>query len=356
MRSAFRVSIALGTSFLLAWPAAAQQPLPLPVEVVAARALPVERTLESTGEVVARDAVDLAFQTGGRVLDVAVDEGERVEVGQILARVEPVQQEQTLRAAKAGLATAEADSRQAADDLARQDALLTDGITTRAARDAAEATARATAALVEQAQSDVDSAEKSLADTMLTAPFAGLVIARNVEPGQVVAAAQTVLELATDSGFDAVFDIPESALAREDSGPPPVTLSLIDGDPAPLTGHVTKVSPQIDAASGTVEVTVAIDAAPAGLTDGASIRGSVAIMEDPRITLPNWALTGEGEGMAVWLVDPATQTVSLRPVRVLRHVTGAVILADGLAEGDMVVARGAHLMYPGRLVTAVEVK
>ncbi len=347
---------------LAVWPALAQQTasLPvaaaLPVEVVTAKALPVTRTLESTGEVVARDAVDLAFQTGGRVLDVAVDEGARVTEGQVLARIEPVQQEQALRAAKAGVATTAANSRQAAEDLTRQDALLVDGITTRALRDGAEARARAAQALVEQAQAELESAEKALADTMLTAPFAGQVIARDVDPGQVVAAAQTVLKLATDAGFDAVFDIPEALLAREDNGPPPVTLTLIDGDPAPLTGKVTRISPQIDPETGTVRVTVAIDTPPAGLADGAAIWGGVSVSEPPRITLPNWALTGDGAGLAVWVVDPATQTVTLRPITVLRYLTGRIIVADGLAEGDLVVGRGAHLMYAGRQVTAVEVK
>ena len=163
-----------------------------------------------TGEIVARDELSASFPTGGRVAEVLVEEGDVVAIGATLVRMDSVQQQQALRAAEAGMSTASADHRQAVEDLERQATLLERGATTRISRDTAEDAVRITEGALTQALSDLERAEKALADTVLLAPKAATIIERMVEAGQVVGAAQPVLELALGGQIDAVFNVARS--------------------------------------------------------------------------------------------------------------------------------------------------
>lgn len=337
-----------------ATPAPAQPALP--VEIVTAQPAPVQRLLAITGEIAARDNLTIAFPAGGRLIDLSAVEGVHVQKGDLLGRTDPVQAEQNQRAARAALTGAEAEARQAGDEADRQDNLLKQGASTRARRDTARAAADAAAAKVAAARANLDRADKALADTELRAPAEAVVTARLAEPGQVVGPAQPVLEIATASGYDAVFDIPEGDLARPHDLSRQVWMSLVDIHAPPFRGTVREVAPRVDPARGTVRVRVGIDGLPPGVALGAAVRASAAMTDGARITLPVWSLTSLDGKPAVWVVDPSTQAVSPRAVTLLRHDTMGLVIEDGLQPGERVVGRGAQLLYPGRRVVAAEVK
>ena len=344
-----RFSFALCTLCLS--PAWADQPLA--VGIVTTMATADSRVYSLTGEVVARDRLSAAFPTGGRIATVSVDAGDKVAKGAELARIESVQQEQSLRAAEAGLATASADHRQASEDLDRQDALLERGATTRIARDSAEDALRIAEGVLAQAGADLDRARKALADTVLLAPQDATITARMIETGQVVEAAQPVLEMALGDGIDAVFDVPEVMLTG-DAPPSDVALALLGSPDQTFGGTIRDISPLIDARSGTVAVTVSITNPPGDLDFGEAVRGSVVIQGAPHIVLPYTAMSVIGTSPAVWLVDPATMAVSLHPVTVDRFETGRIVLSGGLEDGALVVTDGAQLLFPGRIVRKAE--
>lgn len=131
-----------------------------------------------------------------------------------------------------------------------------------------------------------------------------------------------------------------------------IDLSLIDRPDTHFTGTLREVSPLVDAAAGTVAVKITIDDSHPYLTYGDAIRGTVTVTDAPRITLPYTAMSATAEGPAVWVVDPDTMAVSLRPITVERYETGWIILSGGLEENEQVVTRGAQLLYPGRIVRA----
>lgn len=326
---------------------------PLAVEIITAKAVPDERVYSLTGEIRARDELAVAFPQGGRIAEVLVDAGTTVAPGAVLARLDAVQQEQALRAAEAGLSTALADHRQARENLDRQEALLDRGATTRIARDSAEDALRIAEGALAQAEAVLDRAKKALADTEIVAPGDATVTSRMAEAGQVVGAAQPVLELALGTGFDAVFDVPEGMMTL---GPPPesVMLNAIDTPEVTFTGRITEVSPVVDARTGTVAVTVGVDDPPDELSYGDPVRGSVTLSGPAYVVLPYTVITAVADSPAVWQVDPGTMAVSLKPVSVERYETGTVVLAGGISDGAMIVGRGAQLLYPGRVVRAVE--
>ena len=321
----------------------------LAVEIVVATKSVEQRTFSLTGEIRPKESLLAAFPVGGRVTEVLAELGERVESGAPLARLDSIQQELAVRTAEAGLTTAKADQRQAVEDLKRADELLAKGAATRAARDAAEDALRAAEGALEQAKADWDRATKALADTVLRAPSASTVISRSVEPGQIIGAAQTAMELALDKGVEAVFQVPEAMLIGETPSPT-VSLSRLSRPDESFEGTVTEVSPLIDPATGTVSVTVGVLDPPDGIGFGAPVRGTASRPAAAQVGLPYTAISATADGPAVWRVDQDTMQVSLQPVEIDRYETGRILLSDGVEEGDWIVTKGAQLLYPGRTV------
>ncbi|TCP22441.1 efflux RND transporter periplasmic adaptor subunit [Rhodovulum adriaticum] len=326
---------------------------PLSVEIVTVERQTEPREFSLTGEIVARDAVDMAFSTGGRLAAVPVQAGDRIAAGTVLARLEAVQQEQALRAAQAALASAQADFRQAKEDFERQERLLERGATTRIARDNAEDALNIAQGSLAQAQAELDLARKAVADTVLTATDAATVVERLGEPGEVIGAAQPVIRLAVGDALDALFDVPEAMLVSN-APPSKVHLKLIDHPDRAFTGAVREISPLVDTARGTVAVTVSVLDPPDVAGFGDAVVGTVRFPGDAQIVLPHSAITATETGPAVWVVDPDTMAVSLTPITVARFETGRIVLDNGLDPGTQVVARGAHLLFPGRIVQPAE--
>lgn len=346
-RSGFSI---LATALLAASPICAEPPLA--VEVITVEATAPPHIYSSTGEVVARDLRSVSFAGGGRVTDVLADVGDRVTEGQELARLDPVQQEQQLKAAEAAVAKAAADLAKAGEDARRTGALLAQGAATRAQNDDAQAALTATTALSDKALAERETARKQRADTVLRAPVAGIVTARRIEAGLVVGAAQPAFDIAAGPALDARFDVAEVLLTGRVPADLAVTLTLLEGDGAAVTGRLREVAPVVDATRGTVEIKVAIDGTPAGFSIGAPVRGSVEVPQPPHIRLPVWSLARDAAGAMVWLRDPATGAVTPRPVVIGGFETGAVVIAEGLSPGEQVIGRGAQLMFPGRLTVA----
>lgn len=331
-------------------PLAAQEALT--VAIVTAEPQTVARQLSLTGEIVAHQSLNVSFPTGGRVADVMVDDGDRVSAGATLATIDRVQQEQALRAAEAGLATARANLQKAEDDDRRQDQLLERGATTRTDRNAAGDDYAEAQALEAQARAELDRAREALDDTLIAAPSDATVIRRMAEPGQVVGAAQPVLELALGPPFDARFEVPEVVLTNAKAAPV-VRLSSLDSPGTVVTGEVRDISPLIDQSTGTVEVTVTLNDPLPGVSYGDAIRGTVDLPGEARIVLPWSAMSASAEGPAVWVLD-AADTAHLRQVDVLRFETGKIVLTGGVEPGERVVSLGAQLLFEGRKVNPVE--
>jgi RND family efflux transporter MFP subunit len=303
-----------------------------------------------TGEVQARFSADLSFRVSGRVLARLVDVGAHVNAGDILARLDPAEQQADFDAATAGVAAAEAQLRVAQATLDRQSSLLSSGFTTRVAYDRAREQLRTAQATLESAKAELGRTREALGDTELHAGAAGVITARNLELGQVVQAAQPVFALAQDGERDAVFDVPESMLFGDvEHGR--VSLALVSGPGVTATGYVRELSPAVDPRSSTVRLKVAIENPPTAMALGSAIAGTAGTKPAAEITLPWTALTAAGSKPAVWIVDPRTNTASLKPVTVGAHEAGAVLIKQGLEPGDRIVIDGGKLLSSGQPVT-----
>jgi len=303
-----------------------------------------------TGEVQARFRADLSFRVSGRVLERLVDVGTHVDAGEILARLDPAEQQADFDAATAAVAAAGAQLRVAQATFDRQSNLLSSGFTTRVAYDQAQEQLRTAQSTLESAQAELGRSREALGDTELQARAAGVITARSLEVGQVVQAAQSVFTLAQDGERDAVFDVPESMFLRDVDGGR-VSLALVSGPDVTATGYVREMSPAVDPKSATVRVKVAIQNPPPAMTLGSAIAGTAGTKLATEITVPWTALMAMGSKPAVWIVDPKTSIASLKPVTVGAYEAGAVLIKDGLEAGDRVVIDGGKLLSSGQPVT-----
>ncbi len=309
-----------------------------------------QATLTLTGEVQARFRADLSFRVSGRLLERRVEVGARVNAGDLLARLDPAEQQADLDAATAGMTAAEAQLRVAQATFDRQSQLISSGFTTRTAYDQAQEQLRTAQSTLASAKAELGRAREALGDTELHARAAGVITARNLEVGQVVQATQAVFTLAQDGERDAVFDVPESYFFGDvDHGH--VALALLSHSEVTASGYIREISPAVDPKTSTVRVKVAIQNPPAEMALGAAIAGSTAMKPTTEITVPSTALMAAGSRPAVWIVDPKTRTASLKAVTAGTYEAGAVLIKSGLEPGDRVVIDGGKLLSNGQPVT-----
>ena len=329
-----------------------EEPQPEPIRPV--RVTTVERqeggeTASLTGQVEAQEEVNLSFRVGGRMIERSVNVGDRVRAGQVVARLESETPRNALRSARAELTAARARLVEAQNNFERHRSLLDRGFITRAMFDQAEQAYRTARAQVDSVQAQVNIAETQLGYADLIAASSGTVTARRAEPGEVVGAGQPIIQLAREGGRDAVFDVPARIIETAPADAEVVV--VLSSDPkVRTTGRVREVSPQADPVTRTFKVRIGLNDPPAAMRLGSTVTGSVQVGAGSGIEIPASALTSANQRPAVWVLDPASNTVSLRNIEVLRYGLARVAVAEGLQPGDIVVTAGVQTLRPGQQV------
>lgn len=313
-----------------------------PVQVVTVQQENLQRTINAVGTVRYRRETPLGFTTPGKVATVRFEEGDFVKRGALLAALDT-----TSVGADVSVATAERD--RARSEFERLRSLYADGWVTKARYEAAEATVKAADARVRQAGFASGTAQ-------LYAPSSGVVLTRNVQPGQIIAAGTPALILGEgDEGF--VFRVPiidrdasklrvgmAADIAIESLGGAPITatISEIDGRANEATGAFTvqfRLANRPQLRSGQIgTATIKLPAADSGST----------------LQIPASALFGvrTGEGL-VYVVD-AKSRVETRNVAIERVTDEFVIVSGGLKPGDIIVTSGLEKLRTGLKVRAIK--
>jgi len=325
------------------------EPAARPVRAVKVEKRPNGMAVTLTGRIEAEDEVSLAFRISGRLLKQDVNLGDRFKAGDIVARLEDQNEQNALRQAEANLVAVEGQFVQARNHFERQDALLKQGWVTRATHDDALQSMQTAESRVNAARAQLNTAKDQVDFTVLRADGPGVVTAVGPRAGTVVTAGQMIVKLARAEGRDAVFDVPASIL-RATPSDPKITVTLNDDPRVNAVGHVREVAPQANPVTRNFEVRVGLENPPAAMRLGATVSGRMMLAEAALIEIPASSLTQSGDQPAVWVVDPKTQTVSLRNVGVMRFDQGNVAIGDGLETGDIVVTAGVQALFPGQRV------
>ena len=328
---------------------------PLPVRVETAKLSNYAPQLSLTGAIAARVSSNLSFRISGRVVERDVDVGQHVEAGQVLAKLDPATAEADVDAAKAAVVSAEAVLKQNTAAFERQKQLLDSGFTTRSLFDAAQQNLRTAESSLEAAKAQAGTAADALTYSTLTANKPGVVTARSIEVGQVAQAAETAFTIAEDGPRDAVFEVFESIFFARPAGAG-VRISLLADASVIATGHVREVSPSVNARTGTVTVKVGVEHGAEKMPLGAPVVGRAAFAPKKVVELP-WTATDSDHGhLAVWVVDPATRAVALKPVTAEAFDNESLLIAEGVSAGEQVVTAGGKFLYPGAVVAPLEAK
>jgi membrane fusion protein, multidrug efflux system len=328
-------------------------PQPRPVRTVTVEHGAEGETVSLTGQVRAKDQVSLAFRVDGRMTERPVNVGDVLTAGQVVARLDPLIQQNALRSAEASVASVEAMLTEARLTFGRQQKLLKDGWTTRAKYDEAQQILLTVQAQVDSAKAQVRIAQDQLSYTVLSADAPGAVTAVGAEPGEVVRAGHMIVQLARQGGRDAVFDVPEQ-LIRMGPRDPVVEIALTNDPQVRATGRVREVAPQAESATRTFQVKVGIINPPEAMRLGSTVIGRIRLSAPPGVEVPASALTEANGRPAVWVVDLQSQTVSLRSVDVARYDPATVVVSRGLEKGDLVVTAGVQTLRPGQKVRLLE--
>ena len=320
-----------------------------PVRTVTAAKGKAGETVVLTGHLQAEDEPAFAFRIAGRMIERPVNVGDRVEAGQVLAKLDPENELNELRSAESTLAAAQGQLTYARGDIDRQRQLLANGHTPRDRFDQSQNALQSAQSQVDNAEAQLRIARDRVSWTTLEADAPGTVTARGAEPGEVVQAGQMIVRLARQGGRDAVFDVP-AQLLRSAPSESEITVRLTDDPSVTATGRVREIAPQADPVTRTFEVKVGLSDPPQAMRLGATVTGSVKLESEPVISIPASALTELNRQPAVWIVDPKNLTVSMRNVELLRHDPGTVVIAQGLDTGDIVVTAGIQALHPGQKV------
>ena len=285
-----------------------------------------------SGEVRARVESTLGFRVGGKLVERRVDAGARVKAGQVLARLDPADQQLSAAQAEANRALAVAD-------LKRTQELRGKNFISQAALDAKETTAVA-------AEAQARLAKNQTAYTTLTADAPGVIAAVLAEPGQVMTTGQPVFRLARDGGREVAIAIPETRLAGLKVGAA-ATVELWAGKT--YQGVLRELAPVADAATRTFAARVAITDADEAVALGMTASVRFAAAGDGRLVVPLAAILQQGEQATVWVIG-ADQSVSQRPVEIERYGDAGAVVKSGLKAGEQIVAAGAFKLSAGEKV------
>ncbi len=322
---------------------------PRPVRVVTVEEAAGGTEVSIAGTIEANEQADIGFRIGGRLVERLVNVGDVVAPGQEIARLDAGDEENSLRAAEANLAAANGQLSEARVNYDRQRQLYQRQIAARAAFERAEQVFTTAAAAADAAQAQVSIARRRLDDTVLLADAAGVVTAIGAETGEVVPAGRMIVQVARDNGLDAVLNVP-AAILEASTPDPEVTVTLSINPRVTAQGRVREVAPRADPVTGTFRIRVGLIDPPAEMRLGSTVVALAHFGGEGGIEIPATALTRADGEPAVWVVDPASNTVSLRGIGIDRFSPSSVRVADGLQVGDIVVTAGVQVLRPGQEV------
>lgn len=311
-----------------------------PVQTMVVQQSNMQRTLTAVGTMRYRRETPLGFTTNGKVAFVRFNEGDYVKRGALLASLDT-----TIVVADQGVADAERE--RALADFQRISELYKEGWVTKARYESAEAAAKVASARVSQSRFATSTSQ-------LYAPSGGVILARNVEPGQVVAAGTAAIILGqTDQGF--VFRAPvvdRDASQLRVGMAAEILLDAVEG--GPISATISEIEGQANAATGAFTIQFSIPAR-AKLRAGQIGTAKIALpaANDGAMQIPASALFGvrTGEGL-VYIVD-AKDRVETRNVIIQQVMDDFVVITGGLQIGDRIVVSGGEKLRTGAKVRAI---
>lgn len=319
-----------------------------PMVRVATAPAAIDGKRQFTGVVSARIESQLGFRVPGKIVERLVDTGQTVRRGQLLMRIDAADYALAQAAQDQNVAAAKARAVQAEADEARYRDLVGAGAVSGSTYDQIKAAALAARAQLQAAEAQARVSRNAAGYAVLVADADGVVVETLGEPGQVVAAGQTVVRLAHAGPREATIALPETLRPAVGS----TATASVFGNDAAAPARLRQISDAADPRTRTFEARYVLDGALASAPLGATV--TIALPGATKTggrAVPLGALYDSGKGPGVWIVDAKTSTVSWRAVQLAAVGEETATVAAGLAAGERFVALGAHMLHQGERVS-----
>ncbi len=315
------------------------------VTVIAPGQATVQGAIQATGTLAARREMPIGVVgEGGRVVSVPVEAGQWVRAGQILAVIDRSVQTQQTASSAANIEVARADARLAQANLDRALQLVDRGFISKADIDRLTATRDAAVARVRVAEAQYGERNARNAQLNIVAPASGLLLTRNVEPGQVVSTGSgTLFSIAKDGQFELLALVGESELAKIAVGVSAQVTPV--GTDKSFTGQVWQVAPVIDQQNRQGTARIALNYAPE-LRPGGFASATISSGTVVAPMLPESAILSDAEGSYVYIVGKGNK-VERRAVKTGLVTENGIAVIEGLTGSEKVVLRAGGFLAPG---------
>jgi RND family efflux transporter MFP subunit len=306
----------------------------------------------------------LSFEVAGTLGQVSLNVGQELAAGDEIARIDPTSLELQVATAAAAVDQASSAAQNAADNYARQQELLERGSTTRVAVDGARTEAETSAAALEQAKKSLEQAEQTLAKSVLTAPYPGIVNTVDVRSFATVGAGTPVVSMYSTDRFEVSFSVNFDTVNALVVGKE-ASVRLADRPDIILDAVVSEIASRADAVSSFPVVLELRESHPllkAGMAAEASIEFDLPVAEGYPVPITSIVKDNVGARatadspaeMTVYVYDPADSTVKSRQVKVGGIRENQIIVIDGLSVGDRIASAGVSFLQDGQEVKLLD--
>ena len=311
---------------------------PMPVEVAPVTVQKVEDKFEAVGTIEAIDAITVVSEIDGAVISLPFREGEAIERGGLIAKLDDSQ-------LAAELSRAEALRSQSQSSYERVKAVVE-------AKAGAPQDLDDAAAALKVAEANLALAKARFAKTRIVAPFDGIIGSRRVSIGTFLRAGQAITDLANIDKIRVNFSAPERFVSVLKSGAE-VQVSTTAFPGYELKGEIVVVEPVLEAGTRSARVVAQVANPGRKFRPGMSANASAVLSERPKaMTIPNEAIFGSGDQSFVFVVK-SDSTVSRVPLKLGTRQASVVEVLEGLQPGMTVVCAGHQKLFEGARVMPV---
>jgi RND family efflux transporter MFP subunit len=319
-----------------------------PAKLIEVRVSPDVRSVTIPAVIEAATSTELTFQVGGLLEEIAVRGGQEVNEGDVIARLD--QRDFTNE-----LLQSQAQYDQAQSEFARAERLIIESAISRSVYEQRQTQ-------FDIAEAALDSASKRLEDSVLRAPFNGVIAQVPAEAFQTVGPQQPIVVIQSTGIAEAVAQVPATLVARSGQIEPIETRIVMDIAPeSPVEARLLSSDTRADPTTQTFDVRFVFEP-PAGVLILPGMTGSVQVQlriahadgSSAQLTVPLEAIISSGSEQFVWLVDPDTMVVTQRVVEVGAGIGETLAIRSGLMPGDLIVGAGAAYLHEGMQIRRYE--
>ena len=302
------------------------------------------------------DVSSLSFEIGGQLKAVTLTVGQKVQLGDVLAEIDPRSLQTQVEQASAGVQQAQAQFDNAEGDFRRKEELLKRGVATQAVFDQSKAALLSSKAQLDQAQRQLELANHNLDRSKLLAPFSGAIARVEVKSFAQVAAGQPIVTLYSDDRFEMSFLAPSPTFQSLAVGQV-VDVKVADMPDLSLKGEIRELGSKAEQVSA-FPVVIRLENSVRGLNAGMSVEvtieepligGRSGFLAPLSVLAPEGGKELQGAG-TVFLYDSGSSTVKKHKVTIGGVRDNRLVVTEGLVAGDLVAAAGVSYLVDGQKV------